>query len=181
MSGGSGKYTTYAPLLTDAHTLLDKLFKCNDPTKAPPTQGLVGKESDARAAILKLATAPVNAAGVGGVSPSDGQQRGDANMYPTPVDLNFGNSPDITKVKWTNAGDPANPYAPDISSPGPGKTEGTDKSTDPGLSPDLLKTAIGETGGFVPSANTNDPSTTGPAIAGSNKLGTPGTPGKSGA
>ena len=179
MSGGTGKYTTYAPSLTTAHTLLDKLFKSSDAVKQPPTQGLVGKEADARAALLKIATAPVNAQGVGGVSPSDGQQQGDLNMYPQPVDLNFGASPDVSQVKWTNPGDPANPYAPDISSPGPGLTNGKDKATDPQLSADDLKVALGE-GGFTPDDNVKDPSTTGPLIAGANKLGTPGALGKSG-
>lgn len=139
---GSGKYTTYAPALTDAHTLLNKLFHSSDAVEVPPTQDLVGKETEARAAVIATATAKVDANGVGGLVPSDGVQAGDLGMFPNGVDLSFQGTvglnppnlpPDVSTVKWTKAGDPATPYFPDVSSPGPGRTEGIDKDVDPKL------------------------------------------------
>lgn len=139
---GTGKYTNYAASLTDAHTLLNKLFHSSDAVEVPPTQDLVGKETEARAAIIALATAKVDATGVGGLVPSDGIQAGDPGMFPDGVDLSFNGAvglappnspPDVSTVKWTNPGDPATPYFPDLSSPGPGRTEGTDKDVDPKL------------------------------------------------
>jgi len=192
MSGGSGKYTTYASPKGPRTDLLNKLFGNAPDNVRPPAQGTSSKavdEASARAAVLAIATAKVDAQGVGGIAPSDGQQQGDLGLYPSKVDLNFGNSPDVSKVTWTSAnspsgissGGPAHPYAPDPSSPGPGKTEGLDKTADPGVTPNDMKLGIGDAAGFVPSDNTKSPAATGPAIAGANKLGTSGLPGKSGA
>ena len=40
---------------------------------------------------------------------------------------------------WKKSGDPANSFSPDLSSPGPGKTDGTDKSADPELKSSDIK------------------------------------------
>jgi len=131
------KYTTYVGgKASDAHKLLAKLFPASSeyPTMKALQEALTsGDELKAHAVIVKNATAVVDAQGVGGLMPSDGVQKGDPGMFPTAVSFGFSAAPDVSKVKWANAGDPANPYMPDITSPGPGKTDGKDKATDPGL------------------------------------------------
>ena len=183
---GTGKYTVYAPPANDKNTLLNKLFHSGDAVEKPPTQDLVGKESDARLAILAIATAPV-VAGVGGIQPSDGVQAGDLGMFPAGVNLDFSGKlatvqpPDTTEgkdVKWTKAGDPANAYMPDISSPGPGKTEGTDKDVDPGIAAKDIKPNYVAGG---PNTGTRDPSVTDPKVIAANILGVSGKLGDSGA
>lgn len=183
---GTGKYTKYAPTATDAHTLLNKLFHSSDPTKKSPVQDLVGKEDDARAATIALATAKV-VAGVGGVSPSDGVQQGDASIWPQGVSLDFSGKlasiqpPDTAEGKdvvWKNPGDPANSYVPDITSPGPGKTAGLDKDKDPGIAAKDIKP------NYVPAApgtGTRSPSKTDPLVVAAETLGTSAKLGDSGA
>lgn len=135
---GTGKYTSFvgggAP--TAAHNMLSKLYPHG------PLAEFVknADEQNALAEALARATANVDANGVGGLLPADGIQKGDATTLGT-VDLKFGNSPDLTLVKHAtadspsgnSAGGPANAYVPDITSPGPGKTDGTDKVDDPGI------------------------------------------------
>jgi hypothetical protein len=182
MSGGSGKFTTYGtvsnPDQLGKQVMMKKLFGQNtDPSKLPPQMTIdPGKEEDIRKAILAIATAKVDANGVGGIQPSDGKQVGDLMMLPGGADLNFNNNPDVTSVSWKNPGDQANPYTPDISSPGVGNTQGTDKKTDPKLSiTDIQATHPGA----GKTANTANPSETGKSITAANKLGVAGPLGKS--
>lgn len=168
-----GKYTTYVGgVATDAHKLLAKLFPSNP--LATPLAG--GDEIAAQNIVKAIATSPVNAQGVGGLQPSDGVQQGDLGMFPQGVKLGFGASPDVSTVKWTNPGDPANPYFPDITSPGPGKTDGKDKATDPGLkTSDVPSTDIDTAG-----QDLRNPKDDGPAIYTNNGLGNPQKLGDSG-
>jgi hypothetical protein len=168
-----GKYTTYVGgVATDAHKLLAKLFPAS-PFATPLT---AGDEKAAQKMIVDVATAKVDASGVGGLQPSDGVQQGDLGMFPTGVPLGFGASPDVSSVKWTNAGDPANPYFPDITSPGPGKTDGKDKTTDPGLKTSDVPHTDSDTAG----QDLRNPTKDGPAIYGNNTLGAPQKLGDSG-
>lgn len=155
---GTGKYTQYAPPASDKNTLLNKLFRSNDSTEKPVVQDLVGKENDARAATIAIAQA--------NLTPS--HQAGDLGFFPSGVDLNFVGAPDTVAVKWALAGDPANPYAPDITSPGPGKTEGSDKAVDPQIKVVDLKPT------YVPGApgtGTRSPAATNAKIIAANLLG----------
>lgn len=120
---GKGKYTQYAAPMSDKNTLLNKLFKSDDAVQKPLLQDLVGKEEEALKVIVDMGKAKLQPA----------HQDGDKGHFPSGVNLNFSDAPKLDDVKWTNAGDPANPYMPDISSPGPGKTEGLDKADDPAL------------------------------------------------
>lgn len=167
MSGGTGRYTQYAAPASAKNDLLNKLYKSTDPVNAPPTQDLVGKETDARLLLVSMGNTfltPVHTSG-------------DPGHFPSGVDLNFAGAPDVPAVKWTNPGDPANPYAPDISSPGPGHTEGTDKATDPQVSIADLKPNYVQGG---PNTGTRSPGLTNGQIYGANTLGVPGTLGNSG-
>lgn len=170
---GEGKYTVYAPPASDKNTLLNKLFHSEDATQKPIVQDLVGKEVDAKAAILAIAKAHLQPA----------HQAGDLGYFPAGVDLDFTYKVDPKKVpatqdvKWEEAGDPANPYTPDITSPGPGKTNGTDKDSDPEIKTIDLKP------NYVPQApgtGTKSPAGTAAKIVAANLLGVPGKLGDSG-
>ena len=164
---GTGKYTQYAPPTSDKNTLLNKLFHSSDATEKPIVQDLVGKENDARDAVVAIAKAQLTPA----------HQAGDLGYFPSGVDLNFAGAPKTEDVKWALAGDPANPYAPDISSPGPGKTLGSDKSADPQIKVTDLKPT------YVPGApgtGTKSPAATNAKIVAANLLGVSGKLGDSG-
>lgn len=178
MSGpGSGRYTTYVPVASARNKLLRDLFNKKAPNDAGVFYGKVDQtdNTDAAKAAVARATAPV-VNGVGGILPSDGQQSGDLGMFPTGVALGYGEAPNLNDVKWTSPGGPAVPYAPDVSSPGPGRTLGVEKDVDPKLTVADLK---GET--YVPGApgtGTVSPSSTAPTI-GSTAIGKPLVKGKS--
>jgi hypothetical protein len=190
---GQGKYTTYAPPNTQKNQLLQKLFGANTPAAQLPPQMSGGatapvSEQDCIKAVVAVATAKVapgpDGQYVGGLLPSDGIQTGNP-LFPTGVDLSFGSSGklgpvpnDISSVKWTNPGDPANPYVPDISSPGEGKTSGADKSVDPGIKTTDVKPNL-VVGG--PESSTTDPSTTSKELYSAQQIGVPGVMGDSGA
>lgn len=178
-----GRYTTYVGgAASDAHKLLGKLFPASaDYPTVQALQGALpsGDEAAAQAVIQANATANVDGAGVGGIQPANGFQKGDLGMFPTGVQRGYGDSPDVTTVKWTNAGDPANPYAPDITSPGPGKTDGKDKDVDPGISiADIQEFSTTQDPG---GENLRNPSIDAAAIYGNNFIGQPQVPGDSGA
>lgn len=169
-----GKYTTYVGgVATDAHKLLSRLFP-GSPFATPLTQG---DEKAAQKIVVDIARAKVSA-GVGGIQPSDGIQAGDLGMFPTGVDLSFTNAPDVSKVKWTNAGDPASPYIPDVTSPGAGKTDGKDKQIDPSDTVAGLE-AVATTEDPA-RQNLRNPIDDGPAVYGNNTLGAPQKLGDSG-
>ena len=121
---GQGKYTKYAPPKGVKNDMMNKLFP------GTPRGGL--DESKAKEEIVKLAIEKLT-------RPSKKELAGDGSgPFPDGVDLTFGvasgTAPDTASVKHQHAGDPANPYTPDITSPGEGKTAGTDKTADPGIS-----------------------------------------------
>lgn len=164
---GNGKYTVYAPPASDKNTLLNKLFHSNDATEKPIVQDLVGKEEDARNAVVEVAKTNL----------TPPHQAGDMGYFPAGVDLDFRNAPKTEDVKWAAAGDPANPYVPDLSSPGPGKTEGADKDVDPQIKTVDLKP------NYVPGApntGTKSPVATAAKIVAANLLGVSGKLGDSG-
>lgn len=162
MSGpGSGRYTTYVPAASPRNELLSRLFN------AKSTIGdIYGKayQTDLSAAAAVTVARAIDKDK--GMLPSSNVQHGDINMFPQGVKFNFIDAPNIADVKWdspkfsmsgivTNSGGPANAYVPDISSPGVGKTQGTDKDVDPKISvadlkPDYIPGAPG-TGTVAPS------------------------------
>ena len=145
---GSGRYTIYLPTKTDKTDRLSKLFKGG-------FDGLYnGKEnnSDAAKEAVIIAKSFLNG-------------KGDKEMFGNGVDLSYGvtggTTPDTTTVNWTKAGDPANAYFADLTSPGPGKTEGVEKDADPKILPSDIKPGF-DSGN--PSPNTASPSATSPRI-----------------
>jgi hypothetical protein len=164
---GEGKYTKYAPVANAKNILLNKLFRDPDPATAPVVQDLVGKEDDVRQRTLAIARANL----------TPPHQVGDLSLFPAGVDLNFVGGPQLTDVQWTRPGDPANPYTPDMSSPGPGKTDGVDKSVDPGVSAKEVKPNYIPAG---PKTGTKSPSVTSAKIYAAALLGVPSKLGDSG-
>lgn len=143
---GSGRYTTYVPVTTAKTTRLQKLFPGG-------MSELYDGESSNASAAAKAATRAVGV--LNGV--------GDPDLFGAGVDLKYGDAPDTTEVEWKNAGDPATAYFPDLSSPGPGKTDGVDKDVNPGLNTTDVKPNFDASN---PTVNTTSPSAT------SNRLGT---------
>lgn len=179
-----GRYTTYVGgVATDAHKLLSRLFP-NGPLATPLA---AGDETAAQVIVQKAATAdPGPDPNGGGIQPAHGIQQGDLGMFPTGVDMTFAGSllsppnspPDVSKVKWTKAGDPANPYVPDITSPPDLGTEPSDKNVDPGISVSDAR-AIATTEDPA-DANLRNPVLDGPAVSGNNTIGKKQTMGDSG-
>jgi hypothetical protein len=145
---GSGRYTTYIPVKSARTDRLFKLFKFGAPDIYQ------GAETNIKAAEVTAASAK---------QLFDGIVPGDADMFGPGVSLNHGTAPNTTEVKWNAAGDPANPYVPDLTSPGPGKTDGTDKDADPKIEINDIKANFDPAN---PTTNTRSPSAT------SSRLGT---------
>jgi hypothetical protein len=175
---GNGKYTQYAPPANDKNSLLNKLFNSDDAVQKPIVQDLVGKEEDVRKAIVEIAKA--------NLAPM--HQTGDMGYFPAGVDLDFTNKsgppeqrpPDTAEgkdVKWTRPGDPANSYVPDITSPGPGKTDGLDKADDPKI---IVKDLKPNYVAASPGTGTKAPIATNAKIVAANLLGVSGKLGDSG-
>jgi hypothetical protein len=169
---GQGKYTTYVPVSSTRNTLLRKLFNAKASNGAGVFYGKLDQadNGDAAKAAVASATAPV-VNGIGGLLPKGGNQSGDPQMFPTGVSLSYGNAPDVSAVAWKNPGDPANPYVPDITSPGPGKTDPLDKDADPSISYSDLKpnykpgTDADSTTKRIEGTGTTSPSVTSPSVA----------------
>jgi hypothetical protein len=155
---GSGRYTTYVPVKSDRNDRLFKLFKFG----APDIYGGAEANDAAAAATVERAKNVLNG-------------QGDKDLFGSGVSLEYATAPDTTEVKWNAAGDPANPYVPDLTSPGPGKTDGVDKDADPGLKAVDVKPNFNPDN---PSINTTSPSATSTRL-GTFSLGENLTPGKS--
>jgi len=183
MSGpGKGRYTTYVGTSSSRNSLLWRLFngRAGNRGQIYGNEAQSSNNTDAASVVVARATANVDGTGVGGISPANGQQSGDAQMFPSGVNLKYtGTSanpvPNLAEVEWdsaksnfsglptTNSGGPANAYVPDLTSPGPGRTLGTDKDVDPGISAAELKP------NYVPGApetGTVSPNVTSPSIGG---------------
>jgi hypothetical protein len=172
MPAGKGKYTTYVPPKSPRRTFFENLFK-GDSTTSPPFYGV--DQADAYKYAAKEGNDILRAAATSGI------QAGDAQHFPDGVDFTYGGAkasiqaPDTSKGAddaWVNAGDPANSYVPDLSSPGPGKTDGVDKSANPKIkSSDVKPTYV--PGG--PNTGTRSPTATSGKVHDANTLGDAGT------
>lgn len=154
---GSGRYTRYVPVDSPRNRLLRELFN----KKAGDKGDLYGghdQTDNIQAAAAVLARAKDNSTGI---NPVSGLQTGDPEMFPQGVKLNYSGEvdgvsvPDPSDVKWKKGGDPIGAYMPDVSSPGPGITDGTQKD-DPGVTQEQAYTDI-KGKPFVSDANTASP------------------------
>lgn len=139
---GSGRYTSYIPVKSSKLTRLFKLFKFGAPEiyEGQDENRLAAQVSSERAKELL-------------------NGEGDPDMFGSGVSLEFADAPATAEAefKWKNSGDPANPYVPDITSPGPGLTEGVDKTTDPKIKTTDIKPNFDPAN---PTVNTTSPSST---------------------
>lgn len=102
---GSGRYTNYTP----ANTGIDS----NSVDKYLKRQSLFNaKAAGGRGDIAIQAEVVANAKAVLEAG------AGDLQMFPEGVDMAYGNAPVLADAQVNRAGDPANPYVPDLSSPG---------------------------------------------------------------
>jgi hypothetical protein len=165
---GQGKYTTYVPQTSDRNTRLGRLFKGNSRAENPFAVTLeTGDQEKAREQTVERAEQFLRT----------DRAEGDKGHFPRGVDMTYKGDeadttvPNLPDVKWESAGDPANPYMPDPTSPGPGSTDPSSKDTDPELAPVDIK---GE--GYVPGqpgvSTARNPSDTNDPIREANKLGT---------
>ncbi len=150
---GKGRYTTYIPAATTTnagsrYSLLWKLFNQKADALRSGIASFYGESSNPQTDNAKAAEASVKRAkdNQTGMLPESGIQKGDLGMFPSGVDLSYGNAPNLTDVKWTKAGDPANAYVPDVTSPGPGnpgevRVDGIDKNSNPEISPQDIKSS----------------------------------------
>ena len=186
---GKGRYTVFVPPKSPRRSFLEKLFKGTNTSwapvvgsteQAPPFVGL--DQQEAIAAAVKAGNDILR-----GLL-TDGVAAGDPGLYPNGVDLTFHGrtadiqAPDTTAGKdglWSKPGDPANSFVPDITSPGPGKTNGLDKDQDPKIK------SVDVTGkeNYVPAgpdSGTKSPDDTAQKLYESHTLGGDFTKGKSG-
>lgn len=173
---GQGRYTKYLPENTGKSQRLNSLFNSKATNSMGVFYGSVDASNTDAAKVASTNALKFLKAGVG-----------DPSMFPTGVDMTYGAAPNITDVKWKNAGDPANPWVPDLSSPGPSGGESVNvdpksKDKDPGLSaadvkPDYVPgtpQSFGNTSG----TGTVSPSATS-TVLGTTSIGADLTPGKS--
>ena len=154
---GSGRYTRYVPVDSPRNRLLRELFN-----KRAGNQGdLYGghdQTDNIAAAKAVLARAKDNSTGI---LPAKGLQSGDPDMFPHGVKLDYSgvvdgvSLPNPADVKWKKGGDPIGANMPDISSPGPGITDGTQKG-DPGVTQEEAYADV-KGSPFVSGANTPSP------------------------
>ena len=190
---GLGKYTNYAPTANGRNERLGRLFRGNS-TISNPFAGFVetGDSDGARLALLSGQGSFENNLGMGAVEllQPDNQDSGTSEVSTfagKKVGLAYqGDANDITiphlpEVEWKSAGDPSNPYMPDIRSPGPGQTDA--KSADNlQLDPEISAVDIkGE--GYVPgqpgASTARSPEDSRAAVRSGSRLGTQSPLGKS--
>jgi len=170
---GSGRYTRYVPVDSPRNRLLRELFN----KRAGDSANLYGGQDQTdniKAAVEVLKRAKDDSTGI---SPASGFQKGDPEMFPFGVHLDYsgvdveGNvsPPKPSDVVWKKGGDPIGAFMPDVSSPGPGITDGTQK-TDPGIT---QEEAYADVKGkpFVPGSNTSSPAASSKNLADSITLG----------
>jgi hypothetical protein len=170
---GQGKYTAYVPVASNRNSRLGQLFKGNETAENPFASTMdSGDNETARQETIARAEELLR----------PDKQTGDLQHFPDGVNMNYEGTqaldiPNLPDVKWESASDPANPYMPDPTSPGPGITDPKSRDTDPGISPTDVK---GQ--GYVPGApgtsTARNPADTAEPIRKTNKLGTSAPLGK---
>lgn len=183
---GNGKYTNYAPTASGRNTRLGKLFVGTSTVKNPFAQFVeTGDSEGARLALLNGDGSNFADGAIALLQP-DSQDSGNAAVSlfaGQPVNLNYTGDPNgITApntaegedVVWAQPGDPANPFMPDLRSPGPGFTE-AGPNTNMGTAPDAEISDVDEIKpGYIPGApgtGTASPTTTSAPLRKVAKLG----------
>jgi hypothetical protein len=107
MSGpGSGRYTTFVPIKSARNSVLKSVYNDRYGSKADIYEG--SKSFD------NFSTAQVAAENSLKIKNKDEI----LEYWSEGISLFYKGAPDVSSVKFVNPGDPANPYVPDLSSPG---------------------------------------------------------------
>ena len=113
---GNGKYSLYVAPKGVKSRMYESLFPGTSRT-SPPYKGL----SEGQAVgVANLSGDKYLRGGDKGIQQGDPMTLGN-------VAINFSHAPDTSTIEWKKPGDPIDGHVPDITSPGPGKTEGTNK------------------------------------------------------
>lgn len=102
---GSGRYTNYTP----ANTGIDS----NSVDKYLKRQSLFNAK-----AANKRGEVAIQAKIVADAASAFEAGKGDLQMFPLGVNMSYGDAPLLGDAQVNRPGDPANPYVPDLSSPG---------------------------------------------------------------
>ena len=135
---GNGKYTNYAPVASGRNARLGKLFVGTDTTKNPFAVYVeTGNAEGAREALLN-GDGENFAVGAKALLQPAVQDSGNAEAslfggktvnldysggFPDGNGITVPNTAEGHDVVWAAAGDPVNPFMPDLRSPGPGSTD----------------------------------------------------------
>lgn len=184
---GKGKYTTFNTPASARKSFLERLFK-GDGTVSPPFYGMdqtaalaeankrgndilrAGNFAGSTTAgndVAHVAKDGVIDTGDSAFGKVDLAYAGRSDAAASPGQVSPPNTLEGKDVVWSPGG-PANSYVPDISSPGPGKTEGTDKTTNPDVKTTDIKS------NFDPakaSVNTASPTSTSGKVHQANSIG----------
>lgn len=171
---GQGKYTTYVPVASERNTRLGRLFRGNSTIENPFAAVIESGDQEKAVQLVVEGQGGLLEGAEALLRPTN--QQGDPGHFPEGVNMNYtGNENDITNpnlpdVAWSKAGDPANPYMPNPTSPGPGETSPLAQDEDPGISPTDVK---GQ--GYVPGqpgvSTARNPAETSSPIREANRLG----------
>ena len=152
---GKGTYTKYSDNNSPRKIFMNRLFKANSAYKGSEYNHYDNEK--AMSVIVEEGNNVLRAR----------TQSGDPEMFPNGVDMSYtgkfaSSTPPGAKFDEkfvpTKAGDPMNAFVPDISSPGPGRTEGVEKELEnnPKYTPDQYAQTIG--GSYVEGEGTRLPS-----------------------
>lgn len=152
---GQGKYTKFVPQADPKYDRLGKLFAGAGDTTNPYADFMVSGDAEGcRIALLDGTAGFANNLNQGArdmLQPS--KPISDAVVvqeFGAPVDLNYVGDPNNISIPntaegidvvWQKAGDPVNPFAPDLRSPGPHLTEATANSN-MGVAPDPVVATV---------------------------------------
>jgi hypothetical protein len=170
MALGKGIHTTYYDNIpaSSKKSLLEKLFFDDAVKKQNP---FVNHQYDKEAVIAVARTYMFgyDTKFVQGSSQLKPDASRDVNpMFPKGVNLAFQGAedvdiqPSVGTVKWEKAGDPANPYVPDVRSPGASGNDSVNlapQDSDPSITPGMIKPVY-----IVGTDGTRAPTETGKSI-----------------
>lgn len=103
---GRGKYSNYTPLNVQSAAAYARRYALFNAKAADDKGAFFGPDGGNISKYVKM-SGMLFEAGIG-----------DVQMFPTGIDFKFGNAPNLEDTSLKRAGDPGNPYMPDVSSPG---------------------------------------------------------------
>lgn len=103
---GRGRYSNYTPLNVQSAAAYARRYALFNAKAADDKGAFFGSDGGNVANYIEM-SGKLFETGVG-----------DLQMFPQGVDFKFGQAPNLQDTSLSKAGDPANPFMPDVSSPG---------------------------------------------------------------